>query len=131
MFLCAKFLNFILELGMSRNGYAVMNARKAHIGGGKEENGKRRNTVLDGTRSRANKRGMSLEELRRAVLDRIPNHKRGVKLKDSFLRSLHTNTRISEVVFQYLPDPEVTVDPAWKQGVLYLRSVGRKKVVEG
>lgn len=113
---------------MTRSGHGgTMVARRAHVGGGKEENGKRRNRDLGGIEIGVKKRVMTVDELRRAVLDRIPKKKK--VLKENFLKAFHNGKRISDAVFLYLPDPEVTLDKGWKDGVLYLRSLGKKRTL--
>lgn len=109
---------------MSRNGYAVMNARNAHIGGSKEENGKRQNKRTDAQTFVSGKRGMSLEELRKGVLESIPKkHKR---LKADVDMAFRGRKKIPAGVYQFLEGLEA--DPKWRAGIAYLRSLGEEKV---
>lgn len=110
---------------MTRCGTGVPGVRKAHIGGGRAETGRRqdkRNRNGEQGSEKKN-RPIRMDELRDKVLHEIPKLHRG--LKRDFVAALQENRIIPEAVFAFLPEP--TASRQWKDIHEFLESRGRTK----
>lgn len=109
---------------MSRSGHGVSCVRKAHIGGGKKESGKRQYRQNNGNRPREDReRTWNPDAVRRTVVLWLRMEGAKKELITNVAVALERRERIPKEAFQYFPDPK---NPLYKNLIAHLKGLGRK-----